>query len=62
MSIVVDMWTWHENQFWQAEVRGHPEINATGGTQQEAKDYLVQAWNRTNDDNATLDAFSFTIR
>jgi len=59
---LVDMWTWHENQFWQAEVRDHPEINATGSTQQQAQDYIVEAWNRENGENLTLADFTFTPR
>ena len=60
MAIAVDMWTWHDDQLWQTQVHDHPEINATGESQQQSKDLLVGAYNTANNTALTEADFTFT--
>jgi hypothetical protein len=57
--IAVYLWL-DSNQLWQAIVQEDPEVNATGGSVDECKNYIVESWNRQNpDDQRVLADFEF---
>lgn len=60
--IEVEQWTWHNDQFWQSEVVGDPDINSTGSSQEESQDYLVVAWNNAKGQDLTKADFHFVMR
>jgi hypothetical protein len=53
---------WYDSEFarWNGSVNTAPEVNATGRSLQQMKDYIEESWNRQfPDDPKTVDDFEF---